>query len=226
MKKIVLGKCLNTRDIGGYKTIYNNETKYNRIIRSDVPINIQKKDINYLKENNFTDIIDLRNNDECLKKVNGLKKIINYYNIEVRGRDCPNSEEDIPRTYLSIVDKYDDIYKICKIIINSKGHIIINCNLGKDRTGTIIMILLLNAGVSEEDIIDDYSLSYEYLKSYIEDFHKKNPNLPEFLGKSKKEYMQKTLALFKEKYSNINNYLKIIGLKEEEIITLKNKIIY
>ena len=38
--------------------------------------------------------------------------------------------------------------------------------------------------------------------------------------------MQKTLSLFKDKYSNINNYLKIIGLKEEEIITLKNKIIY
>ena len=58
----------------------------------------------------------------------------------------------------------------------------------------------------------------------IKKIHEDNPNLPKFLGSSKAEYMKKTLELFKDKYKTIENYLKFIGLTNEDMEILTNKI--
>ena len=58
----------------------------------------------------------------------------------------------------------------------------------------------------------------------IKKIHEDNPHLPKFLGNSKAEYMEKTLELFKDKYKTIENYMKFIGLTDEDIKIIINKI--
>ena len=58
----------------------------------------------------------------------------------------------------------------------------------------------------------------------IKKIQEDNPNLPKFLGSSKAEYMKKTLELFKDKYKTIENYLKFIGLTNEDMEIITNKI--
>ena len=58
----------------------------------------------------------------------------------------------------------------------------------------------------------------------IKKIHEDNPNLPKFLGSSKAEYMEKKLELFKDKYKTIENYMKFIGLTDEDIKIIINKI--
>ena len=81
------------------------------------------------------------------------------------------------------------------------------------------------AKVSEQDIIADYEVSYIYLIDNIRKMHQENPNLPKFLGKSKPEYMEKTLKLFHEKYQTIENYFRVIGYNKQEIEMILKKII-
>lgn len=226
MRRYLFGENKNMRDLGGYCTIDNKETKFNRFIRSDLPLNMSDEEKNYLIKNNITTIIDLRNSDELLRKPNCLNaKSFNFYNIELNGGDFPNLEEDIPKGYLDIVDDIKKIKEIFNIILSSKGNVLFNCTAGKDRTGIISMLLLLIAKVPEVDIIADYEVSYTYIKELVIIMHELHQDWPAFVGNSKPEYMEQTLKLFKEKYSSIDNYLKILGFKKSDIKKLQNKLL-
>ena len=173
----------------------------------------------------MTTIIDLRCKDEISKKANYFQdKGFDYYNITLKGENCPKREKDITLGYMEIIDDKEKIKLVFDVIKNSQGGVFINCNSGKDRTGVICMLLLLIAKVPEKDIIANYQVSYTYLMDNIKKMHEENPNLPKFLGSSKAEYMEKTLKLFKNKYKTIENYMKSIGLTNKDVKIISNKI--
>lgn len=225
MRRIICQKVNNLRDLGGYMTKDLKVTKFDSIYRSDVPIFLTEEELNFFKEKNLTTIIDLRTKEESKRKVNFFKDKFDYYNITLKGENCPKNEKDIPYGYIDIIDDKDNIKLLFDVIKNSKGSIFINCTSGKDRTGVICMLILLLAKVDEKDIIADYQVSYTYLMDNIKKMHEDNPKLPKFLGQSKPEYMEKTLEIFKEKYQNIENYMNFIGLDKYDIELVLNKII-
>ena len=226
MRRYLFGNNMNMRDLGGYCTKDNKETKFNRFIRSDLPLNMMQKEKRYLIKNKITTIIDLRNRNELLKNPNCLdERPFNYYNVELNGGCFPNLEKDIPRGYMDIVDDKKSIKEIFNIILSSEGNTLFNCSAGKDRTGILSMLLLLIAKVPEVDIIADYQVSYTYIKEYVTKMHEIHQEWPSFVGKSKPEYMEQTLEMFKNKYNSIDNYLKELGFNREEIKKLQSKLL-
>ena len=223
MRHIICEKVKNLRDLGGYQTKYG-ETKFNKVFRSSVPYSLTKDELKYFDNLNLT-VIDLRTEEEVLKKKSVFdNNKYNYFNVVLKGANIPKKEKDIAPGYIEILDDYKQIRKVLEIIKNSKGSILYNCTSGKDRTGVITMLLMLIAGVTEDDIIVDYSISYIYLREDIRKMHKENSNLPKFIGNSKLEYMEETLRLFKEKYTNIDNYMKVLGFTKDEVSEIRNKI--
>ena len=226
MRRIVCKNVKNLRDLGGYLTKENKVTKFNSIYRSDLPKDMSDEEINYLLYNKLTTVIDLRKEDEVDRKSNCLNiSEINYYNISLLGDKCPNEEKDIPKGYMDILGNINTMNKVFSIIKDAKGSILFNCSAGKDRTGVVAMLLLLLAGVYDDDIIADYQVSYTYIRENIRKMHKDNPDLPAFLGGSKLEYMEETLKMFYDKYKNINNYFKYLGFNEKEIKKIKSKLV-
>ena len=225
MKRYLLGTNENLRDLGGFITSKGEETKYFKFIRSDLPQNFKQEDVDFLKKNNITTVIDLRKEEECLKEGNCLKKYFDYYNISLIGDKFPNKEEDIASGYINILDDFENIKKVLKIILSSKGGIIYNCTAGKDRTGVISMLLLIIADIPESDIIADYEVSYTYIRGFIRKLHNINSEWPAFVGRSNMETMEQTLEQFYKKYGNIDNYLKLIKLSQKEIVKLKKMLI-
>jgi len=223
MRHIICEKVKNLRDLGGYQTKYG-KTKFNKVFRSSVPYSLNEDELKYFDNLNLT-VIDLRTKEEISRKKNVFDNDkYNYFNVVLKGANFPEKEEDIAPGYIKILDDYEQIRKVLEIIKNSKESILYNCSLGKDRTGVITMLLMLIAGVSEDDIIADYSLSYVYLREDIRKIHELNPDLPAFLGYSKLEYMEETLRLFKEKYINIDNYMNALGFKKDEVGEIRNKL--
>lgn len=226
MRRIVCKNTKNLRDLGGYLTKENKVTKFNSIYRSDLPYEMSEEEINYLLNNKLTTVIDLRKPEEVERKHNCLNiPEINYYNISLLGDKCPNEENDISKGYMDILGNINTMSKVFNIIKDAKGSILFNCSAGKDRTGVVAMLLLLLAGVYEDDIISDYQISYTYIRENIRKMHKDNPDLPAFLGGSKLEYMEETLQMFYDKYENINNYFKYLGFKEKDIKKIKSKLV-
>lgn len=226
MRRIPFKKVTNLRDLGGYPTKDNKQTKYNRILRSNLPINMEEKEINYLIENNIKTIIDLRSKKEIELNKNDLdRKEFHYYNIPILGEKCPETEEKIPYQYLRMIDDYKNINKVLKTIAKSQEGVLFNCTAGKDRTGIIAMLILLLVNVYEEDIIADYAISSIYLQEKIKLMKKNHPSMVHFIGESKMEYIKETLKLFHDKYNNIDNYMKTIGITKEQQEQIKRKLL-
>jgi protein tyrosine/serine phosphatase len=89
------------------------------------------------------------------------------------------------------------------------------CNLGKDRTGTITALVLTCAGVSREEIIQDYTESRhlmltEHLKTVVDQTGLRG----EFL-EAPAEVMMATFTFLERKYGSVQNYLTHIGFGPE-----------
>lgn len=111
-------------------------------------------------------------------------------------------------------------------IVERKGEpVVFHCAVGKDRTGVIAMLLLRLAGVPEEIIVADYSVSAENMKSVFEEqrkiFQQKGIEVPEVLLSSPKEEMEKTLDYLKSTWGDVETYLKECGVEVEDLEELK-----
>ena len=220
MRSIFFDNVLNVRDIGGYNSKIGT-INYNKVIRGQAPVNISSLAKEKFEELNL-DIIDIRSSIEKDKRKNSFEQ---YNNINLYKTRWPNSEKDIPVTYMEVIEDYENIKKIFEIILNTNKTVYICCGLGKDRTGVIIMLLLLLCMVKEEDIIADYALSDVYLNEYYTEYHKNNPKAPKYLGRAKPEYMRKTIRMFHDKYDSIEKYFQKVGLSDDAINKLREKMI-
>lgn len=228
MKKYDFELTMNTRDLGGYKTLDNQETKYFRFIRSDALTYITEEEKDFLIEHNITLSIDLRTEYVINKIPSPFFKDprFEYHSFPLQeGSGIPLTDQNASSLYMGMVKNYDTFRKIFTLIASTDKNIIFNCTAGKDRTGILSFLLLGLVNVSEKDILDDYEISSENIYSSIRKIIKHNPSFPKNLGYSKRIYLQDFLEMFKKKYGDVENYLRVIGLEQKQIDKIKNKLI-
>jgi protein-tyrosine phosphatase len=95
--------------------------------------------------------------------------------------------------------------------------LVFHCSLGKDRTGVLAAMLLAAAGVMDEDIIHDYTLSVPFMPE-IRDRMRNDPaaspevkELPDFQWEAAAESMARFLGLLRREYGSAARYLKAQG---------------
>lgn len=218
----------NARELGGYKTKDGKNTRVKCYIRSASPSTISKEDIDYLYNYGIRAQIDLRSEYESTHALSGLKthNDIAYYHIDLfNGANMI----DIPTTldrYTDLSDIYIYIIEECKekikevfltLLKHKQDTVFFNCSAGKDRTGVISSLLLGLVGCSDEDIIQDYSESYENNQPIINELKKTvNEERKDFLY-SEPEYMVKFLRYLKGTYGSVTELLIKCGLTTEQL---------
>lgn len=228
MKRYFFNLTLNTRDLGGYKTKYSKTTKYLRFIRSDAFRFLKDEDKDFLVKNNFLLSIDFRTEEVINKYPSNLSEDsrFEYYNIPFsEGSQTSLGKKKTYLIYMKMISHYDLFYKIFSLIANTKYNVVFNCTAGKDRTGILACLLLMLAGVSEKDILDDYEVSEKFIEERINDVRNHCSTFPNTLGVSKRENMQIFIALFLTEYGSVENYLLKIGITNKQIETIRNKLI-
>lgn len=216
----------NTRDLGGYITKTGKKTRCESILRSDVQNYPSEEDIEFLKSKNITTIIDMRGKKDVERKQSGFagKSGFEYYNFQIsEGSGVPESVEAVPISYMSIA-KAKAMSDVFKCIANAKNGVMFNCTAGKDRTGVVSAIILLHAGVCDEDIVENYVLTKEYGKGRLGLVHKNFPELDMNIVTPCKMFMEEFLRLFRAEYGDTNTYFGVIGLDDEEIKALRDKL--
>ena len=139
--------------------------------------------------------------------------------------------ERLSDLYITILNTHQEkIREVMERIVERKGEpIVFHCAVGKDRTGVIAMLLLRLAGVPEEIIVADYSVSAENMKSVFEEqrkiFQQKGIEVPEVLLSSPKEEMEKTLDYLKSTWGDVETYLKECGVEVEDLEKLKKVLV-
>ena len=144
-----------------------------RFIRSDAPFALTENELNWLRYNDITTVIDLRSENEAaacpsiLANAEGFK----YINIPVTGGNIvPKTPDDVGKTYIAMVD--EQMKHIITTIMSAETNVIFFCAAGKDRTGVVSAIILHKLGFDDEYIIADYLRSGEELREMLEAYGK------------------------------------------------------
>lgn len=201
------------------------------IYRSDMLDNCVKEDFDILSKLNIKVAIDLRNPNRKSKVVSAFFdeyniKYYNYYfgSFDEEKRFFSNSiSDDFLKNktcyYLSLFESCKETIKsIINDILNSTGGVLIFCKLGRDRTGLVCFLLGLLCGASKDELINEYASSDYYLENML------------IYGDERLDfdYLNKMICnvyrAFFEKYSSVNDYVRELGFKLDDIEKLKYRV--
>ncbi len=227
-RRYPLENIVNCRDLGGYPSVYGC-TEFGRFIRCGTVNKPTDDDIKALKELNVTTVIDLRGDFEFNNQPNDMERLtdnVNHVSLyELNVAEAKDMKLTITEVYEYIVENYkENVCEALKEIANAPdGAILYHCFLGKDRTGILSMLLLTIAGVYEDDIVADYQLTYTYLEEYIRHNADSLWDTNEEMHYSLPQTMRALIAFIKSKYGSIINYIKAIGISDNEIIKIRKR---
>ena len=105
-----------------------------------------------------------------------------------------------------------------ELIADRNNHpLVFHCRVGKDRTGVLAAMLLAAAGVMDEDIIHDYTLSAPFMPA-LRDHWRNDPaaplevkEVPDSHWEASAESMTRFLALLGGEYGSAAGYLEAQG---------------
>ena len=147
-----------------------------RYIRSDYPGKLTEDEVKWLRKNDITTIVDLREEKEYKTRQCRLEKEdgFTYYHLPVTGGgDTPESPEAVARTYLGMLD--GQMERIISTIMNAESNVMFFCGAGKDRTGVVSAIILKKLGYSDQVVIDDYMETKDNLMGFFTAYVKDHP---------------------------------------------------
>lgn len=238
-KRILLHGLHNARDLGGLVTESGQQTAFHRFVRSDEPSALTAKDVDALLAYPVRTVIDLRSEGEMLRRVNPFRNHpqIQFCHVSLFVSDP--DETDDPNVQLAILHTLGELYihllktrpnqfvEVFRCILDApQGAILFHCTHGKDRTGIIAALLLSLVRVRREDIVRNYSVTYEYIRSIVDP--KMNSMAPEMqhILKSDAENMEHFLTYLDRYYDGSSySYLKSIGLTDRELESLAKRIL-
>ena len=149
-----------------------------RYIRSDYPGKLTDDEVKWLRKNDITTIVDIREEKEYETRPCRLENEdgFTYYHLPVTGGgDVPESPEAVAGTYLKMMD--DQMNRIIDTIMSAAGNVMYFCNAGKDRTGVVSAIILKKLGYSDQVIIDDYMETKDNLTEFLMAYVSEHPEV-------------------------------------------------
>ncbi len=201
--------------------------KIKNIYRSADVSEASKKDIDYLKDKNILNIIDLRNDEEITSLINQKDDEFIVYNNkiieDVRQNDLSKINPDL------IYDFMLNLYR--EKFVNTEGFkneieyilslngdtFLFHCTAGKDRTGITGAILMYILGFDSKDIINEYlkidNILVEHIYDKIKMFLSEISTEEELLkikgcATVEEKFILEFISGVKDNYKTIDNYIR------------------
>jgi protein-tyrosine phosphatase len=167
----------NFRDLGGYRTYDGRRTRWRRLFRSDSLHHLTSGDIEGLAREGIGIKLGLDLRTERELKASGHGEIFERdtrhlhvpFVEEVSRIDPETGIQDMLGVYLDILERgqrcVSGVFDALSAAENYPA--VFYCSAGKDRTGILTALILLALGVSEEDVITDYSMTDEHMHQVL-----------------------------------------------------------
>ncbi|MCP5098208.1 MAG: tyrosine-protein phosphatase [Chloroflexi bacterium] len=224
-RRLLWDACYNIRDLGGYATHYNNETRWGAFVRADNLARLSLEGQAALIAYGVRTIIDLRSAYELdidpppFALTSGLDGYPHYLNLpmldedDVEGMELLNQMQSLFEMYCLIVDRFkSNIVQIMHAIAEAAdGTILFHCHSGRDRTGLIAALLLSMAGADAATIAQDYAISSTYIQPTFEKTLTEQPKI-----------MVDLLAHLETKYGGTRTYLLKSGMSKQELTHIQS----
>jgi protein tyrosine/serine phosphatase len=251
----------NFRDIGGYPITDSSSTRRNFIYRSAVPTRITPTGLQTLTQDlRITTVYDLRSNAELRKDPIASSPLDSHESVTVLHtpvfpqRDSSpeqlakrfanymsdNGSEGFVAAYAEIlrdgVDAYRKVFE--HVRDRPRDAFLVHCTGGKDRTGVLVALMFLVAGVKDRDLIaDEYSLTEKgfdagvkahLAEKIIKDLGADPTNRAgiERLLSARKENMSATLEYIERQFGGAEGYLRDqLGFGDDDVERIRKSLV-
>lgn len=167
-----------------------------RYIRSDYPGKLTDNEVQWLRQNDITTIVDLREEKEYIVRPCRLENEdgFTYYHLPVTGGgDAPESPDAVAESYRGMLDEQMD--KIINTIMNADSNVMYFCGAGKDRTGVVSAVILRKLGYNDQVIIKDYMETKDNLMEFLTAYVNEHPEIDINIIVPNEENIKKVLEI-------------------------------
>jgi Protein tyrosine/serine phosphatase len=235
-QRILIPGLYNLRDLGGMKTKDGSTTASHRLVRSDALDHISGSSIDSLVSYPVEVVIDLRSEEEASNHPDTIASDprFKYYNIPLlrinaddinTGVITDTISTSLGHLYVWMFENSKAYFaEVLRTILKEKGKtVLFHCAHGKDRTGLIAAIFYLLCDVDRKAIIDNYAISYTYVKELVAPLIASTPENVHHIYRSDASNMERLLAHLDNAYQgDIRNFLSSCGITGEEISELRS----
>ena len=235
---IPLEGCYNFRDLGGYPTRDGRTVKWRRLFRSDALHHMTDGDVEYVANAlGVITVVDLRNPDQIQ---NCPIPSAQYHNIPfIEGMATgvlSNTDQDpverLTATYLWILRIAGEqiAYALTTLAKGDNLPAVVHCSAGKDRTGVLSALVLGILGVSEKDIIEDYTITNQVITEIIHRVSAVPGNehlrsRPATYFQAHPKVMEGVLEEIQSAYGDAVSYVQAQGVSESTISQLQRDLL-
>lgn len=215
----------NFRDLGGYATADGRRTRSGLLYRADALSRLTEGSADWerFRALGVRTVIDLRYPWEIDRRGRvPAHPSFTYHNLSIEHRpyDQPALAPDVePGPYLSArfaevaEDGTTEIRTALELIaaaVRADEPLVFHCASGKDRTGLLAALVLLLAGVPEDTVVEDFSLTELAAPALLADWRARNggrsPRWP-WVGRAPADVMRLFLAGLNERYGSAEGYV-------------------
>lgn len=239
---IRLENAFNVRDLGGYALAGGGETAWRAMLRGDGLHRLSENDVARLLDNGLRTVVDLRSGYELEREPNPFRAhpAVRYHNIALFDALSPvdivlatgDGVFDMAARYRDAVDHCSArIVAVLKVMAEAdEGAILFHCSAGKDRTGLVAAILLVLAGVDDDQVLDDYALTAKLATPLIEQFRARalargaDPRFVEGFLSSEPATMRSTLDHVASVHGGVPAYLERAGADASTLASLRRRL--
>lgn len=174
-RHIPFERVLNFRDLGGYRAADGRAVRWRRLFRSDAPGNMSETDERKAREElGIVTVIDLR--EPAIVERGGVASFVEPESLhhipllnDAEVRDYADRRRNVPSTgwYLEILrsaGSADGVPRAFSLLAEPSNYpLVFHCSVGKDRAGVLAAVVLGALGIDDEQILQDFEVSEQYL---------------------------------------------------------------
>ena len=223
------------------------KTRFGAVVRADSVRQLSDEGWQALVDHGIRTVIDLRGDHECAEDppaelpvevvhvpfLSGSKADRDALGDELdeavaSAPDLPTATRDV---YLIFLERFrSNVAVAVRAVANAPdGGVVIHCVGGKDRTGLLSAFLLHLAGVADDEIAADYSLSEERLRPRHQAWFAAAETEEELerlrrIAQTPAASMVGVFAELERRYGGVEEYLRDSGVSDEELALVRSRL--
>ncbi len=241
-RRIDVPGAYNVRDLGGLPTSDGRTTKWGRFVRADLLSGLPAESQATLADYGIRTVVDLRTTWETTEWPSSFANHaeLGHHHHNLQGDDPLSGyvlgDEDWPvsDSYLTLLNvRRGAVRDVLATIADGNGSpAVFFCAGGADRTGIIAALLLAIAGVSDEVIAEDYSLTAQGLVDRFLAEGKPAWMPPEDLTSgralktlARRDTMLEMLGKVRRDFGGVEPYLLSVGVTNAQIENIRDSFV-
>lgn len=233
-QRLAVEGTYNLRELGGYRA-GDATVRWGKLYRSDALHALTPLGKNSMADLGIRLVVDLRTDDETESEPTLLPEVrIVRASILTSGQQPPMP--DRPYTLEVVYDAMVDEHAlrlasaVTHIARSGNEPVLVHCTAGKDRTGLVVALSLLAAGVHRDDVVTDYALTEKYLAGpWVDAMLAKmaqagypiDDEILNLVATSPAALLERIIDRWEEEWGSPLDYLKAHGFTDEDHTALR-----